>query len=172
MLLISKEKALTTNNDGKKASLLSVYHAKTWDRKWELKILHQMDLKGWSLPPVPLVWASTFLKCDVVQYGPPMSIFQRFIKYYCSRLHYQYLSTFSRRKEGPNINFSPLKQHCSNHKKCQRRLKLTPWMQILCLTFWDTRPGSQFFTKLCQNSREKGLGSKKPRYYAYSIVQK
>lgn len=24
-----------------------------------------MDLKGWSLPPVPLVWASTFLKCDM-----------------------------------------------------------------------------------------------------------
>ena len=59
LLLIVKEKAFTTNNDGKKASLLSVYHAKTWDTQKmaiEEDLNRIMDLKGWSLPPVPSVW--------------------------------------------------------------------------------------------------------------------
>ena len=77
LLLILKEKAFTTNNDGKKASLLSVYHAKTWDTQ---KMAIEEDFKSDGLKRVVIATCALGMGINfpkvryVVQYGPPMSI--------------------------------------------------------------------------------------------------
>ena len=77
LLLILKEKAFTTNTDGKKASLLSVYHAKTWDTQ---KLTIEEDFKSDGLKRVVIATCALGIVINfpnvryVVQYGPPLSI--------------------------------------------------------------------------------------------------
>lgn len=77
LLLILKEKAFTTNNDGKKASLQSVYHAKTWDTQ---KMAIEEDFKTDGLTRMVIATCALGMGINfpkvryVVQYGPPMGI--------------------------------------------------------------------------------------------------
>ena len=77
LLLILKEKAFKTNSDSKKASLLSVYHAKTW---YTQKMAIGEDFKSDGLKRVVIATCVlgigiNFCKVRyVVQYGPPTSI--------------------------------------------------------------------------------------------------
>ena len=77
LLLVLKDKAFTEGPNGKKAPLLSVYHAKTWEAQ---KMAIEEDFKSDGLKRVVIATCAlgmgiNFPKVQyVVQYGPPTSI--------------------------------------------------------------------------------------------------
>ena len=76
LLLVLKEKAFITDKYGKRASLLGVYHAKSWESQ---KVAIEADFKSDGIKRVVIATCAlgmgiNFPKVQyVVQYGPPMS---------------------------------------------------------------------------------------------------
>ena len=77
LLLVLKEKAFTDNHNGKRTSLLGVYHAKSWESQ---KVSIEEDCKSDGLKRVVIATCALGMGINfprvryVVQYGPPKSI--------------------------------------------------------------------------------------------------
>ena len=77
LLLVLKEKAFTDDHNGKRTSLLGVYHAKSWESQ---KVSIEEDCKSDGLKRVVIATGALGMGINfpreryVVQYGPPKSI--------------------------------------------------------------------------------------------------
>ncbi|XP_044162685.1 Bloom syndrome protein homolog [Acropora millepora] len=77
LLLVLKEKAFTDDHNGKRTSLLGVYHAKSWESQ---KVSIEEDCKSDGLKRIVIATGALGMGINfprvwyVVQYGPPKSI--------------------------------------------------------------------------------------------------